>query len=148
MKAAPPFLIKSMDKASELVSDSVLGNSFVTVVLAGNPYTVYPPTIKVICRAISSFSKIGVDGEYTKLNIIGEIPGNTPYIIEGLAVLIVGDTKFWRWKARRIEKVLESTTLQELKEATENIIPLIGGDDFFAVAACLKSVTGMAAKAK
>lgn len=137
-----------MDKAAELVSDSVLGNSFVTVVLAGKPYTVYPPAIKVVCRAISSFSKIGVDGEYTKLSIIGEIPENAPHIIKGLAALIVGDVKFWRWKARRIKKVLESSTLQELKEATESIISLIGGDDFFAVAACLKSVIGMAAKAK
>lgn len=137
-----------MDKAAELVSDSILGNSFITVVISGKPYTVYPPTIKVICRAVSSFSKMGVDGEYTKLSVIGEIPENTPHIVKGLASLIVGDVKCWRWKSRRVEKVFMSSTLQELKEVTESIIPLIGGDDFFAVAACLKSVTGMAAKAK
>ncbi|MEG1007848.1 MAG: hypothetical protein RSO15_16460 [Bacteroides sp.] len=137
-----------MNKAAELISDSILENSFITVMIGKQVYTVYPPTIKVICRAISSFSKIGIDGEYTRLSVIGEIPGNASHIIKGLAALIVGDVRFWRWKASKIEKVLESATLQELKMATDNIIPLIGGDDFFECAACLKNVTGMAAKAK
>lgn len=137
-----------MNKAAALVSESLIGNSFTTFFLGGRAFTVYPPTIKVICRAISCFSKIGLNGEYTRTTVIAELPENAPHIVKGLAALIVGDVNCWKWRAKKVEKILESATLEELKLATESIIPLIGGADFFDIAVSLKSVSAMAAKAK
>lgn len=142
------FKFKYMNQAAELVADSLLGESMATVIIGKSVYTVNPPTIKVICRACSSFAKIGLDGEYTKLNIISEIPKNIPHIVKGLSALIVGDVNNWRWKAHKIGKALQSATNKEIKEAWENILPLIGGDDFFDYALSMKSAAKMTAKAK
>ena len=134
-----------MNEAAGLVVDSIQNENFKIISIRGKIYSVYPPTIKIICRAISSFRKIGLDGEYSRLSVIAEIPDNVPYIIKGLSLLIVGNAWNWRWKSRGVEKVLESATLRELREATEIAISLIGPDDFFGCAACLKSMTGTAA---
>lgn len=137
-----------MNQAAELVADSLLDESIATVIIGKNVYTVNPPAIKVICRACSSFAKIGLEGEYTKLNILSEIPQNAPHIIKGLSALIVGDANNWRWKAHKVGKVLQSATNKEIKEAWETILPLIGGDDFFAYALSMKSAAKMIARPK
>ncbi|NDV84888.1 hypothetical protein [Bacteroides sp. 51] len=137
-----------MSKASELIADSIIGQSFVTVLIAGKAYTMYPPVIKVICRAISAFSKVDLKEEYTRLSILGEIPTSAPHITSGIASLLAGNTWNWRWKKFWIKKKLQSATIKELNDAFIRIIPLIGGDDFFAIATCAKNVTTMVAKAK
>lgn len=137
-----------MNEAAKLVSDSVLGEDFATIKIGMKAYTVYPPTIKILCRAVSEFSKIGMDGEYNKTTVLAELPENAPYIIKGLSALVVGDVKCWRWKAHRIGKSLESLNLQELKSIIEEVLPLLGGDAFFACAASLKSMSKIAAKPK
>lgn len=137
-----------MNQAAELVADSLLDASMATVIIGKNVYTVNPPSIKVICRACSAFAKIGMDGEYTKTNIISEIPQNTPHIIKGISALIVGDVSNWRWKSHKVGRVLQTATNKEIKETWENILPLIGGEDFFAYALSMKNVAKMVAKAK
>lgn len=137
-----------MNKASELISDSLLGDSYTTISIGGRAYTVYPPTIKVLCRALSAFSKIGMDEEYNKLSVLAELPENVPHIIKGLSCLIVGDAKCWRWKAHYVGKVIKSGTLSELKACVDAITPLLGGEDFFVCAASLKSLSRIAAKEK
>lgn len=137
-----------MNRAAELVADSLLGESMATIIIGKQIYTVNPPVIKVICRAVSAFSKIGLDGIYTELSVAGEIPENYPHVIKGLSSLIVGDVKCWRWKAYRLEKVLRSATTKELKGAWESILPLLGGKDFFDCALSMKSAVQMVAKEK
>ena len=136
-----------MNEASKLVTDSLL-NEFVTIKVGDNAFTVYPPSIKVLCRAISEFSKIGMDGEYNKLTVLSELPLNSTHIIKGLSALIVGDVRNWRWKAHRVGKQLMKLNLSELNKVKEEVISLAGGDDFFACAASLKSMSVMAAKRK
>ena len=137
-----------MNQAAELVADSLLGENMATIIIGRKAYTVSPPTIKVICRACSSFAKIGLDGDYTKLSVIGEIPCNSPCIIKGLSVLIVGDVRNWRWKVYKVSRVLQSATNREIKEAWESIYPLIGGEDFFDYAFSMKNAVKMIAKGK
>lgn len=142
------IIFNSMNEGANLVSESLLGNSFVTVSIGQNVYSVYPPTIKVLCRVVSAFSKIGMEGEYTKTSVLSEIPNNAECIIEGLAALIVGDCKHCKWKTYKVRKILRSATCSELKEAIELALPLLGGDDFFEVAALAKQIAGIAAKPK
>lgn len=136
-----------MNEAAKLVTDSLL-NEFVTIKVGNSAFTVYPPSIKVLCRAISEFSKIGMDGEYNKLTVLSELPLNSTHIIKGLSALIVGDVRNWRWKAHRVGKQLMKLNLSELNKVKEEVISLAGGDDFFACAASLKSMSVMAAKQK
>ena len=136
-----------MNEAAKLVTDSLL-NEFVTIKVGNSAFTVYPPSIKVLCRAISEFSKIGMDGEYNKLTVLSELPLNSTHIIKGLSALIVGDVRNWRWKAHRVGKQLMKLNLSELNKVKEDVISLAGGDDFFACAASLKSMSVMAAKQK
>lgn len=144
----PFFNSTDMNQAAELVADSLLGESMATIIIGKQVYTVNPPSIKVICRAVSAFSKIGLDGSYTEMSVIAEIPQNAPHIIKGISVLIVGDVKNWRWKARKIGKVLKSATNQEIEKAWKEILPLLGGETFFAYALSMKSAAQMVAKEK
>ena len=142
------FKFKIMNEAAKLVSDSILDESFATIKVGKKAYTIYPPTIKVLCRVVSEFSKIGMDGEYNKLTVLAELPVNMPHIVKGLSFLIVGNVKCRRWKVHRAGKSLRSLSLQELKNVIEEILPLLGGDAFFACAASLKSMSKIAAKPK
>lgn len=137
-----------MNEAAKLVSDSILDESFSTIILGKEIYIIYPPSIKVLCRAISRFSKIGMDGEYNKLTVLAELPENKPYIIKGLSILIVGDVNNWRWKAYKIENKLSKLSLSNLNKLRKDVISLAGGDDFFECAASLKSMSKVAAKPK
>lgn len=137
-----------MNEAAKIVSDSITGQDFVTVKAGESAYTVYPPTIKVLCRAISEFSKIGVDREYNTLSVLAELPGNAPHIVKGLSFMIVGDVKLWRWKAYRVRKNIRSLNLSELKAIIEEILPMLGGEAFFSCAASLKSMSRIAAQPK
>ena len=51
-----------MNQAAKAVSDALLGLDFKNVEIGGMIYTIKPPTIKTICRAIRHFSNIGMDG--------------------------------------------------------------------------------------
>lgn len=137
-----------MNEAARLIAESLLGMDSTSISIGGGSYPVYPPTIKVICRAIRSFAKIDMDGEYTRLSVIAEVPGNMPHIIRGLAELMVGDVRFHHWKTRRMRAVLRSATLAELHAAAEVAVSLIGGNDFFACAAYLKNIVKIAATQK
>ena len=137
-----------MNEAAKLVSESALGLDFKTILIGNKCYSFYPPTIKTLYRALSCFARVGVEGEYTRLDVIKEVPENTPYLIKGLSVLLTGDIRGWKRKARRMEKVLESATLKELRQIMETAVSLIGGDDFFVCAALARSVAKMAATRK
>lgn len=49
-----------MNQAAKTVSDALLGLDFKNVEIGGIVYTIKPPTIKVICRAIHHFSNIAL----------------------------------------------------------------------------------------
>lgn len=137
-----------MDEASKIITESLNNGLFKTVIVKDKAYTIYPPTIKIISRALAPLSQIEINDKQSELSIIGEIPSNAPYIIKSLSVFIVGDVNNWRWKAHRLGKRLERSTPSELNEALKAAIELIQGKDFFDCAALAKSVVKMAANQK
>ncbi len=135
--------------ASELITGSLIGNDFKTVILNAKAYTIKPPSIKIICRAVYYFSKIDFeDKEQTALSVIGQIPKNANHITKGLSYLIAGESKLWKWKAYFIERELKSATPEELYGALIAATNLMGANDFFQCAVLLKSVANQTARSK
>lgn len=130
-------------EAAELVAESVLGE-FVTVSIGKKVFSIYPPTIKIICQACKHFSKIKLEKEYNNVNIIGEIPNNINHVINGISCFIT-EKKLERWKLRR---QMHNMTNKEVKKLWDEVIPLIDGRDFFDYAFSMKSATEMIAKQK
>ena len=65
-----------MNQAAKTVSDALLGLDFMNVEIGGMVYTIKPPTIKIICRAIHHFSNIGMTGDNV-MEAIKELPEAT-----------------------------------------------------------------------
>ena len=55
-------------------------------------YTIKPPTIKIICRAIHHFSNIGMTGDNV-MEAIKELPEATEDMLKGISCFICGN---WR----------------------------------------------------
>lgn len=144
------FQMNMKNEASQLITDSLLGLDFKTVILGGKGYSIHPPTIKVICRGLGAWSKIDFnsDEEQTKANVIAQIRKCHRSIIDGLASFIVGNSKLWKWRAYKISKELENCTSEELNIACRTAVDLIGAEHFFACATLCKNVTKMVAKQK
>lgn len=138
------------NQAAEIITDSLLGLDFKTVILAGNGYTIHPPTIKIICRGLGAWSRISFnsDEEQSRVDVIGQINNCYKPILKGLAAFIVGDSMFWKWKIYRLSKNLENSTCEELNLACKTAIDMIGAEHFFACATLCKNVTKMVAKPK
>ena len=137
-----------MNKGAELVSDSLLGQDFITIKTDRRVYTIYPPSIKVLSRALSQFAKIGMAGEYSKLSVLAELKENIPFIISGLSFLIVGDVRFYKWRARRVAKGLNELNLKELKDLIDEVFFQQKTAYEIYCAASLKSTSEIAAKPK
>ena len=85
-----------MNQAAKTVSDALLGLDFMNVEIGGMVYTIKPPTIKIICRAIHHFSNIGMTGDNV-MEAIKELPEATEDMLKGAssAEMIVW-SKNWR----------------------------------------------------
>lgn len=78
-----------MNQAAKIVSDALLGMDFKNVEIGGVIYTIKPPIIKVICRAINHFSKIGMEGDNI-MAAIKELPEATEDMLKGVSCFICG----------------------------------------------------------
>ena len=137
-----------MNQAARLISSSILDEDFITVILAGKPYTICPPTIKVLCRAIKSFSGVDAEDKETLLQSLSGAVENSGYIIDGLSKLIAGNVKNWEPKSRSIAKKISNCNVLELKVAMVSVTDFIKGGDFFDCAILAKDLAEMAAKQK
>ena len=132
-----------MDNGAQVVSDAVLGEDMKFVVIGGEVYSVKPPSIRTILKAIKHLSRVRLEGEkYTKASIMAEYAGNTRHIAMGLAVLI--DPKHPKKYAKRFM----DGTFNEMLAAYNTAVGMMGADDFFALAQLAKSLQKMAAKPK
>ena len=77
------------NQAAKTVSDALLGLDFKNVGIGGIVYTIKPPTIKVICRAIHHFSNIGMTGDNV-MEAIKELPEATEDMLKGISCFICG----------------------------------------------------------
>ena len=97
-----------MNQASKIVSDALLGMDFKNVEIGGVVYTIKPPTIKVICRAIHHFSNVGMEGDNI-MEAIKELPEATEDMLKGISCFICGNDS--------LVKELENGTFEEVKDA-------------------------------
>ena len=137
------------NEATKLVTESLLGLDFKTVVLAGKSYSVFQPTIKIICRGLKEWSRLDFELDKEKGISIADIPTNAPLILKGLAYFVGGEVENWEDNAQSLyEKWMNDTPSvlpREMYEASKTIIEILGVDDFFGCAILLTSVTKMAA---
>ena len=127
-----------MNQAAKIVSDALLGIDFKNVEIGGMIYTIKPPTIKVICRAISHFSKIGMDGNNI-MEAIKELPEATGDMLKGISCFICGNED--------LVKALENGTFEEVKDALEVCFSLMDISAFQCVSS-MKNVSMLAARPK
>ena len=99
-----------MNQASKIVSDALLGMDFKNVEIGGVVYTIKPPTIKVICRAIHHFSNVGMEGDNI-MEAIKELPEATEDMLKGISCFICGNDS--------LVKELENGTFEEVKDALD-----------------------------
>ena len=127
-----------MNQAAKIVSDALLGLDFKNVEIGGMIYTIKPPTIKVICRAIRHFSNIGMTGDNI-MEAIKELPEATEDMLEGISCFICG--------SEDLAKVLENGTFEEIKEALEACFSMMDISAFQCVSS-MRNVSMLAARPK
>lgn len=127
-----------MNQAAKIVSDALLGMDFKNVGIGGMIYTIKPPTIKVICRAISHFSKIGMEGDNI-MEAIKELPEATEDMLKGISCFICGNED--------LTKDLKNGTFEEIKNALEVCFSMMDISAFQCVSS-MKNVSMLAAKPK
>lgn len=126
-----------------MVSEAILGEDVKFVSIGGEVYTLRPPSIRTILKAITHLCKVRLESDkYTKAGILAEYKRNTKHIAYGLAVLI--NPK----KPKKLAKKFMNGTYGELLEAFNKVITMMGGDDFFALAQLAKNLQKMAARPK
>lgn len=127
-----------MNQAAKIVSDSLLGVDFKNVVIGDVVYTIKPPTIKIICRAIRHFSTVDMKGENI-VEAMKEIPELTEGLLNGLSCFICGNEK--------LAKALENGTFEEVKDALEVCFSMMDISAFQCVSS-MKNVSMLAARPK
>lgn len=127
-----------MNQAAKIVSDSLLGLDFKNVVIGDVVYTIKPPTIKIICRAIRHFSTVDMEGENI-VEAMKEIPELTEGLLNGLSCFICGNEK--------LAKALENGTFEEVKDALEVCFSMVDVSAF-QCASSMKSVSMLVARPK
>lgn len=127
-----------MNQAAKIVSDALLGLDFKNVEIGGIVYTIKPPTIKVICRAIRHFSSIGMTGD-NLMQAIKELPGATEDMLKGISCFICCNED--------LTKALENGTFEEIKDALEVCFSMMDISAFQCVSS-MKNVSMLAARPK
>lgn len=124
----------------------MLGEHTKTVSIGGRAYVIQMPSTKVMIRTLREWAKIGVDGSYSSVSILAEVPENAPHLTKGLAYMIVGDVPFYWLKVKWIYSRLMKGNNLELKQGVKESISLMNGEDFFEAVTLAKSVSQMLAK--
>ena len=110
-----------MNQAAKTVSDALLGLDFMNVEIGGMVYTIKPPTIKIICRAIK------------------ELPEATEDMLKGISCFICGNDS--------LVKELENGTFEEVKDALEVCFSMMDISAFQCVSS-MRNVSMLAARPK
>ncbi len=127
-----------MNQAAKIVSDALLGLDFRNVEIGGMVYTIKPPTIKIICRAIHHFSKIGMEGDNI-MEALKELPEATEDMLKGISCFICGNED--------LVKALENGTFEEVKDALEVCFSMMDISAFQCVSS-MRNVSMLAARPK
>lgn len=134
------------ENGAKVVADAILGEDLKFVTIGKEVYSIKPPSIEVILRAIRHLAKVKLETDkHTKVSILSEYDKNTEHITRALAILITGEDNR---KTKKVAKRLMSGTYHELLLAYNAAVHMMGGDDFFALAQLAKNLQKVAARPK
>ncbi len=137
-----------MNKASKLISESILGLDYRNMECGTKWLQIKAPTIPTICKIVREWSDISLDKEYTELSIISAIPINYKPILRGVARAYAGCGMFSLFRYIYALKQLKKANIMQLGEAVKGVIELIDGQSFFTLASLAKNATTIVAKPK
>ena len=133
---SPPFLYrKVMNTGAKIISESIIGMDFRTVIVGGKSYTVYPPTIHKLAGAISHLSNIQ-DAESLRDVLLSL--GDSEAYSKALSWLIAGDES--------LNEELSQGTLDEVVDALDETLSMIDSKVFLKAVSLAKNVSLLAAK--
>lgn len=119
------------------MADALLGLDFRTVVVAGRAYTLRPPTIERLAGAISNLAE--VKEAQTPREVLLSL-GDMGRLASALSWFIAGDES--------LSAELAKGTPDEVTDALEASVGLIGIEDFRKAASLARSVSLLAATPK
>lgn len=133
-----PFLfLSNMNKAARLVSAAITRMDFVTVIVAGKSYAIYPPTIHKLSGAGMYLSDM--DESDSVAGVIKSI-NNADKLAHALSWLIKGDESLF--------KELMDGTIDELVDAIGVAYSLISVENFIKLSTLVRNVSKTIAKPK
>lgn len=124
-----------MNKGAKVISDSIIGKDFNTVIVNSKAYTIYPPTIAVLSGAISHLSEIK-DAETIRGVLLSL--GDSDKCTKALSWFIAGDES--------LSTELSKGTYDEIINALDCCISMIGAEVFMKAASLIRSVSLLAAR--
>lgn len=126
-----------MNKGAKIVSESIIGSDFRTIIVNGKSYTVYPPTIHKLAGAISHLS--GVQEAENLRDVLLSL-GESEAYSKALSWLIVGNDS--------LSVELAKGTYKENVDALEEALSMIDSKVFLKAVSLARNVSLLAAKPK
>ena len=126
-----------MNKGAKIVSESIIGSDFRTIIVNGKSYTVYPPTIHKLAGAISHLS--GVQEAENLRDVLLSL-GESEAYSKALSWLIVGNDS--------LSVELAKGTYKENVDALEVALSMIDSKVFLKAVSLARNVSLLAAKPK
>lgn len=124
-----------MNKGAKIVSESIIGSDFRTIIVNGKSYTVYPPTIHKLAGAISHLS--GVQEAENLRDVLLSL-GESEAYSKALSWLIVDNDS--------LSVELAKGTYKENVEALEEALSMIDSKVFLKAVSLARNVSLLAAK--
>lgn len=129
------YTTRDMNKGAKAVGEAITGLDFITVVVNRKAYTVFPPTINSIAGAAKCLSDVH-DGDTWRSVILSL--GDCMQYAKALSWFIRGDES--------LSEELGNGTVEELVEALESSMLMIGIEVFPKAVSLARSVSLLAAK--
>lgn len=124
-----------MNQGAKIVSESIIGSGFRTIIVNGKSYTVYPPTIHKLAGAISHLS--GVQEAENLKDVLLSL-GESEAYSKALSWLIVGNDS--------LSVELAKGTYKENVDALEEALSMIDSKVFLKAVSLARNVSLLAAK--
>ena len=124
-----------MNQGAKIVSESIIGSDFRTVIVNGKSYTVYPPTIHKLSGAISYLSDVK-DAESMREILLSL--GESEAYSKALSWLIDGDES--------LSEELAKGTYEENVNALDEALSMIDSKVFLKAVSLARNVSLLAAK--
>ena len=124
------------NKAAKVVTSELLGLNIEAFTINGKQYSVSPPTMKTLTKALFYFSDIDMDGTNFK-DIISSVPTITGSLAKGLSCFVKGDIT--------LADEFGNGTVEEIKVALNKCFSMID-TSVFQCASLAKSMTAIAAR--